>query len=111
MAVFNYKAREKDGTIVSGTIEASERRVVAVDASEDLAVAEAAVDILERGEDLPPGLVAGILAAHDQLRADAPLCAVAHWESRGSSPNRSAMRARRGLQAGRRMAMWCKAPP
>jgi type II secretory pathway component PulF len=27
MAVFNYKAREKDGTIVSGTIEASERRL------------------------------------------------------------------------------------
>ena len=27
MAVFNYKAREKDGTIVSGTIEAAERRL------------------------------------------------------------------------------------
>jgi type II secretory pathway component PulF len=27
MAVFNYKAREKDGTIVSGTIEATERRL------------------------------------------------------------------------------------
>ncbi|MEC7280985.1 MAG: hypothetical protein VXU50_02885, partial [Verrucomicrobiota bacterium] len=26
MAFFNYKAREKDGTIVSGTIEAAERR-------------------------------------------------------------------------------------
>ena len=27
MAVFNYKAREKDGTIASGTIEATERRL------------------------------------------------------------------------------------
>ena len=27
MVVFNYKAREKDGTIVSGTIEAAERRL------------------------------------------------------------------------------------
>ena len=27
MAVFNYKAREKDGAIVSGTIEAAERRL------------------------------------------------------------------------------------
>ena len=27
MAVFNYKARERDGTIVSGTIEAAERRL------------------------------------------------------------------------------------
>ena len=27
MAVFNYKAREKDGTIVSGTIDATERRL------------------------------------------------------------------------------------
>jgi type II secretory pathway component PulF len=27
MAVFNYKARNKDGTIVSGTIEAAERRI------------------------------------------------------------------------------------
>ena len=27
MAVFNYKAREKDGSIVSGTIEAAERRL------------------------------------------------------------------------------------
>ena len=27
MAVFNYKARKKDGTIVSGTIEAAERRL------------------------------------------------------------------------------------
>ena len=27
MVVFNYKARDKDGTIVSGTIEAAERRL------------------------------------------------------------------------------------